>query len=106
MRPPLAAGAAQTAQHRSILDLAWELAPQVALRPEPFGALLYHFGSRQLSFLKDPRLRDVVNRLGASSSARDAITACGITSPEVDAFAAGLQRLADTQMIRERRTCP
>ncbi|MEU9347776.1 mycofactocin biosynthesis chaperone MftB, partial [Streptomyces sp. NPDC048278] len=28
------------------LDRAWDLHPQVSVRPEPFGALLYHFGTR------------------------------------------------------------
>ena len=36
---------------------AWRLHPQVALRPEPFGALLYHFGTRRLSFLQRPHRR-------------------------------------------------
>ena len=31
----------------------YRCSPQVAVRPEPFGALLYHFGTRRLSFLKD-----------------------------------------------------
>jgi putative mycofactocin binding protein MftB len=44
------------------LDRPWRLHPQVAVRPEPFGALLYHFGTRRLSFLKDRTLLDVVNR--------------------------------------------
>ena len=35
-----------------LLDRAWRIAPQVALRPEPFGALVYHFGTRRLTFLK------------------------------------------------------
>jgi putative mycofactocin binding protein MftB len=35
----------------SVLDRAWALAPQVSVRPEQFGALLYHFGTRRLSFL-------------------------------------------------------
>jgi len=39
------------------LDAAWRLHPQVALRPEPFGALLYHFGTRRLSFLQRPHRR-------------------------------------------------
>ena len=36
------------------LDAAWQLHPQVSVRPERFGALLYHFGTRRLSFLKSP----------------------------------------------------
>src|SRR4029077_5500984 len=31
------------------LDAAWRLHPQVSVRPERFGALLYHFGTRRLS---------------------------------------------------------
>ncbi|MGK2869444.1 MAG: mycofactocin biosynthesis chaperone MftB, partial [Mycobacterium sp.] len=28
-------------------DRGWRLHHQVAVRPEPFGALLYHFGTRK-----------------------------------------------------------
>ena len=34
------------------VDQPWQRARSVALRPEPFGALVYHFGNRKLSFLK------------------------------------------------------
>ena len=51
----------------------YRLSPEVALRPEPFGALAYHFGNRRLCFLKVPELVDVVRGLGAHSSARDAV---------------------------------
>ena len=46
-----------------IPDRAWRLHPQVAVRPEPFGALLYHFGTRKLSFLKDRTILAVVQSL-------------------------------------------
>ena len=36
----------------------WQLHPQVAVRPEPFGALLYHFGTRKLSFPEEPHHPD------------------------------------------------
>ncbi len=39
--------------------LAWQQARSVALRPEPFGALVYHFGNRKLSFLKSKALADL-----------------------------------------------
>ena len=51
-------------------DRGWRLHPQVAVRPEPFGALLYHFGTRQLSFLKSPALLAVVRGLATEPSAR------------------------------------
>ena len=38
-----------------MLDEPWRLDDAVSLRPEPFGALAYHFGTRRLSFLKVPR---------------------------------------------------
>ena len=54
------------------------LNPQVSVRPEPFGALLYHFGNRRLSFLKERRLLDLVEVLGDHHSARAAYVAVGI----------------------------
>ena len=48
-----------------MLDEPWALSPSVPLRPEPFGALAYHFGNRKLTFLKRPELVSVV---GASTA--------------------------------------
>ena len=45
------------------LEAPWRLHPQVAIRPERFGALLYHFGTRRLSFLKSRALLEVVRSL-------------------------------------------
>jgi putative mycofactocin binding protein MftB len=42
----------------------WRLDPQVALRPERFGALAYHYGTRRLTFLRSRLLADVVTRVG------------------------------------------
>ena len=33
---------------------AYALHPQLALRPERFGALAYHYGNRRLTFLNPP----------------------------------------------------
>ena len=54
----------------------YRLNPDVALRPEPFGALAYHFGTRRLSFLKSPDLVQLVRGLDAHRCARDALAAC------------------------------
>jgi mycofactocin biosynthesis protein MftB len=81
------------------LDRRWTLHPQVAVRPEPFGALLYHFGTRRLSFLKDPRLLQVLRGLSGAPSARAACTAAGVGEPDLPRFAAALATLADTQML-------
>ena len=60
------------------LDRAWTLHPSVSVRPEPFGALLYHFGNRRLSFLKTRQLLDVVQGLAAAPDARTACLAAGV----------------------------
>jgi putative mycofactocin binding protein MftB len=52
------------------VDTAWQLHPQVSIRPERFGALFYHFGTRRLSFLKSPTLLAFVASLAEQPSAR------------------------------------
>jgi putative mycofactocin binding protein MftB len=84
------------------MDRAWDLAPQVSVRPEAFGALLYHFGTRRLSFLKDRRLLDVVQSLGEAPTARAACADAGIGPGELGAYERALVRLAETDMLRER----
>jgi putative mycofactocin binding protein MftB len=89
----------------SLLDQAWALAPQVSVRPEPFGALLYHFGTRRLSFLKDRRLLAVVQGLPEAPTARQACLAAGVEPGELRAYERALARLAETDMLRERVGC-
>jgi putative mycofactocin binding protein MftB len=84
------------------LDAAWRLHPQVSVRPERFGALLYHFGTRRLSFLKSPALLTVVSSLAAQPTARAACAAAGIGQAELPAYARALATLASSQMICER----
>ncbi|HYH52384.1 MAG TPA: mycofactocin biosynthesis chaperone MftB [Acidimicrobiia bacterium] len=86
----------------SVLDRAWSLAPQVSVRPEPFGALLYHFGTRRLSFLKDRRLLDVVQGLDQCPTARDACLGAGVEPGELRTYERALARLAETDMLYER----
>jgi putative mycofactocin binding protein MftB len=83
------------------LECRYVLHPQVAVRPEPFGALLYHFGTRRLSFLKDPRLLEVVRGLAGAPTARAACTAAGVGDPELPRFARALATLAETDMLEE-----
>lgn len=84
------------------LDRPWVLHDQVALRPEPFGALAYHFGTRRLSFLKSRKLLDVVRGLGEHASGREACTAAGVTGDELSSYARALERLVASGMICER----
>ena len=85
-----------------LLDRPWALAPQVSVRPEPFGALLYHFGTRRLSFLKDRRLLTVVQGLADAPTARAACAGAGVGPGELAAYERALARLAETDMLLER----
>jgi len=83
-----------------VLDETWVLDPSVALRPEPFGALAYHFGNRKLVFLKRPELVDVVRRLDAGVTVREALAAAGVPEPSWPAYVAALSGLVESDMIR------
>jgi putative mycofactocin binding protein MftB len=85
-----------------VLDGAWCVPEQVAVRPERFGALLYHFGTRRLSFLKSPELVRVVEALGDEPSALAACRGAGIPDARLGDYERALATLADTDMIRER----
>ena len=60
----------------------YRLSERVGLRPEPFGALAYHFDTRRLVFLKSRDLVDLVHALGAHASADDAIDSVVAPAPE------------------------
>ena len=85
-----------------MLGEAWSLSSSVALRPEPFGALAYHFGNRKLTFLKKQELVDVVNALGASPTVAEALTVAGIPDFQWTAYVKALRGLAASDMIHER----
>ncbi|MGE4424827.1 MAG: mycofactocin biosynthesis chaperone MftB [Solirubrobacteraceae bacterium] len=84
------------------LDAPWALHPQVALRPERFGALAYHFGTRRLSFLKSPRLLAVVRALDDAATVRHACLTAGIDERELPTYRRALDTLARTDMIVPR----
>ncbi|WP_245565215.1 mycofactocin biosynthesis chaperone MftB [Nocardioides insulae] len=85
-----------------LLDRAWELSSSVALRPEPFGALAYHFGNRRLTFLKRPELVTLVRALAEHPDARSALAATGVPEQQWGGYAAALRGLAAADMIRLR----
>jgi putative mycofactocin binding protein MftB len=85
-----------------MLDEAWDLSPSVSLRPEPFGALAYHFGNRRLTFLKRPELVSLVRGLGSHEDVRSALSAAEVPPAQWPAYVGALRGLADTDMIRPR----
>ena len=80
---------------RALLDAQLTLHPQVALRPEPFGALAYHYGNRKLVFLKHPDVVRVVRSLDGDSTLADALRACDIAESRWPAFERAISSLAE-----------
>ncbi|MEN8673904.1 mycofactocin biosynthesis chaperone MftB, partial [Nocardioides sp.] len=86
-----------------ILTQAWALSPSVALRPEPFGALAYHFGNRKLTFLKRPELVQVVRVVAEHPDVRAARGAAGVPESQHAADGAALRGLAPPDQFRPRQ---
>jgi mycofactocin biosynthesis protein MftB len=86
--------------------LPWQRARAVALRPEPFGALVYSFATRKLSFLKSKQLVTVVQTLADHPSAAAAIEASGVPESQQPAYVKALADLARSHMIEERTSVP
>jgi mycofactocin biosynthesis protein MftB len=84
------------------LDRPWRMDDRVAVRLEPFGALLYHFGTRRLSFLKDATLLAVLQALDEHPTLRSASMAAGIGDGALSAYQRALAALARSQMITRR----
>jgi putative mycofactocin binding protein MftB len=84
-----------------ILDRPLALDAQVALRPEPFGALAYHYGNRRLIFLKDPDLLRVVHALAEHPTVAGALRACRIADERWPAFETALASLVRSEVLRE-----
>jgi mycofactocin biosynthesis protein MftB len=83
-------------------DRAWRLHPQVAVRPEPFGALLYHFGTRKLSFLKNRIILTVVRSLADHPDVRSACRAAGVDDAGQEPYLHALGVLVDSTMLVPR----
>ena len=84
------------------LESACELHPQVALRPEDFGALAYHYGNRRLIFLKHLDVVAVVKSLAEHDTLADALDAHGIDAQRWPSFVAALNQLESSEIVRAR----
>lgn len=85
-------------------DRGWRLHHQVAVRPEPFGALLYHFGTRKLSFLKNRTIVTVVNSLPEHPDIRSACRAAGIDDAAQGPYLHALSVLVKSHMLVAKET--
>lgn len=79
-------------------SLNWKLSPEVAIRPEQFGALAYHYGNRRLVFLKSKDLVQLVHDLADFDSAEAAILAT-IAPKQQQSYVAALARLAQSEVL-------
>ncbi|MEP1124046.1 MAG: mycofactocin biosynthesis chaperone MftB [Ilumatobacter sp.] len=84
-----------------MLDSSLGLHPQVALRPEPFGALAYHFHTRKLVFLKHPDVVRVVRSLADHATVADALVACEIDERRWPSFDKAITSLYESDMLCE-----
>jgi putative mycofactocin binding protein MftB len=85
-----------------MLERTLTLDPRVALRPEPFGALAYHYGNRKLIFLKHPDVVRVVRALDGRDTVADTLTSCGIDERRWPSFAKALSSLEESDMLHEQ----
>ena len=85
-----------------LLAVALELHPQVALRPEPFGALAYHYGTRRLVFLKHIDMVTVARSLADHPSLEAALAAANIDPNRWPTFVAAFESLRVSDVVRER----
>jgi putative mycofactocin binding protein MftB len=86
----------------ALVDRALELHPRVALRPEPFGALAYHYDTRRLVFLKHPDLVRLVEALSAHASLGESLESCSIAPQRHATFVQAIASLIESEMIRDR----
>jgi putative mycofactocin binding protein MftB len=75
------------------------LDPNVALRPEPFGAMAYHYGNRRLLFLRSLDMVRVVEAFGEGATIAAALDAAGIAEPRRASFEAALDRLRAASVL-------
>ena len=80
----------------------YRLDPQVALRPEPFGALAYHYGNRRLTFVRAVELVDLLKDLHAHPSPDAALAASPVAPSRWPAFRRALASLAQSEVIVAR----
>ena len=80
----------------------YALDPSVAIRPEGFGALAYHYGNRRLTFLRSPDLVALVRDLEHHDSVDAALAASAIDPVRWPAFRKALASLSHTEVLRAR----
>ena len=79
-----------------------ELAPQVSIRREPFGALLYHYPARQLVLLKETGLADLLLQFGRPSTFDAACDAVGVGERNRRRYWGAMSSFRQLGIVRDR----
>ena len=82
---------------------AYRLHRRVAIRPESFGAMAYHYDNRRLNFLRHPDLVALVETLGEHASVDAALAASEIDERRWPSFRSALARLAASDFLEPIR---
>ena len=77
----------------------WRLHPRVSLRPEPFGALAYHYDNRRLNLLRSPDLVALVKILGDHPEPRAAFDSLDLDPKRWPSFQQALAALAASDFL-------
>ena len=84
------------------LDQPYDLDADVALRPEPFGALAYHHGTRRLVFLKSAALVATVHALRETTSLGEALRRAEVPEAQWPGIVAAVTSLEESGMVHPR----
>ena len=83
-------------------DRAYDLRREVALRPEPFGALAYDYRTRRLTFVRSRLLCALLQSLGRFASVREATEALTDLPAARRKLLAALEKLVTLDVVHAR----
>ena len=87
-------------------DRPYRISGSVSVRPESFGALVYDFTTRRLSFLKTKPPVRVVQELADHPDVHGALDAAEVPSAQRAQYLTALAGLAAAGTIKQRDTAP
>ncbi len=106
--PTTAAGAGPAATPAGVEHFApekpYRISGSVSVRPESFGALIYDFATRRLSFLKTRPLVAVVTGLADHPDVHSALDAAEVPAAQRDQYLQALAGLERAGTIERRDT--